>query len=1048
MIPLRLKLSGFLSYRDPVDVDFTSFDLACISGQNGAGKSSLLDAFTWALFGEARKRGEELIHTTSQSAEVALTFAYEENVYRIRRILGRGKSTVLEFQIADHRPSSTVNGQFSWRPLTEATSRATQARIESILRLDYDTFVNASFFLQGKADQFTQQKASERKRILGSILGLELWETYKTRAAERRKAVEAELNTLDGRLAEISAELGEEGARRERLQELESRLRELETARAAQEAILKQAEKIGILRDNQRKQVETLGATLERSRRELNLLTSRLAARETESAAQAGLVNRAADIEARYRAWEAARAALAQWETVAGQFRQAEKRRQPFLDAINAEKARLEQERQLLSDQLSVISEQFSTVESLQAQKTQFETALAASELKLKQRSEVERQQSIVARFREQAKLRQQPLDEINAERARLEQEIKTLKKQREVAESQRLAIQTLQNEQNELNEKLAEIETLLSQRFELDESLQLKRHRQIELRSENERLKVEMEQLDERIKKLETTEGAVCPLCGQPLNQDERIRLTADLKFEGKSKGDQYRSNKSEIDSIVPEIARLEKEIMGFSRVEKDKLFHVTALAKASERVQANQQTVNEWETQGDVRLTEITHLLENALFSPQSREALALIDQELWEIGKSLGLKPSLRSLAGPEQGKTVFDLVEEKVAEIETQLSELSKSENERVENTAKLAQITEKINAIQHEIATWQSKGQPRIQEIESSLEGEKYALEPRQFLAAVDAELKILNYDLAAHEAARLVEQEGRVVESEFRALEAARAALAPLERETTELRVEIQNRQSEIDHQEDVYAQAVAALQEAEAQTPDLANVEREFFRLKEAENVLNQQVGMAQQMVSVLEARRKQKKQVEGEREACALEIGRYKTLERAFGKDGVPALLIEQALPQIEEKANELLDRLSNGAMSVRFVTQAGYKDKKREDLKETLDIQISDGAGTRDYEMFSGGEAFRVNFAIRLALSEVLARRTGARLQTLVIDEGFGSQDALGRQRLVEAINTVRRDFAKILIITHLDELKDAFPNRIEVEKTPRGSSVRVM
>lgn len=131
----------------------------------------------------------------------------------------------------------------------------------------------------------------------------------------------------------------------------------------------------------------------------------------------------------------------------------------------------------------------------------------------------------------------------------------------------------------------------------------------------------------------------------------------------------------------------------------------------------------------------------------------------------------------------------------------------------------------------------------------------------------------------------------------------------------------------------------------------------------------------------------------------------------------------------------------------MSVRFVTQAAYKDRRREDLRETLDIQISDGAGTRDYEMFSGGEAFRVNFAVRLALSEVLAQRAGARLQSLVIDEGFGSQDAQGRQRLVEAINLVRQDFAKILVITHIDELKDAFPTRIEVEKTDRGSTVRV-
>lgn len=56
MIPLKLALSGFLSYQEAVEIDFTAFDLACISGPNGAGKSSLLDAITWALFGQARRR--------------------------------------------------------------------------------------------------------------------------------------------------------------------------------------------------------------------------------------------------------------------------------------------------------------------------------------------------------------------------------------------------------------------------------------------------------------------------------------------------------------------------------------------------------------------------------------------------------------------------------------------------------------------------------------------------------------------------------------------------------------------------------------------------------------------------------------------------------------------------------------------------------------------------------------------------------------------------------------------------------------------------------
>jgi exonuclease SbcC len=199
---------------------------------------------------------------------------------------------------------------------------------------------------------------------------------------------------------------------------------------------------------------------------------------------------------------------------------------------------------------------------------------------------------------------------------------------------------------------------------------------------------------------------------------------------------------------------------------------------------------------------------------------------------------------------------------------------------------------------------------------------------------------------------------------------------------------------------------------------------------------------------VEVLDSLRARRKGLAAEREEKLQLVARYKTLERAFGKDGVPALLIEQALPQIETRANDLLDRLSDGQMSIRFVTQAEYKDKKRDDLKETLEIQISDGAGMRPYEMYSGGEAFRVDFAIRLALSEILAQRKGARLQTLVIDEGFGSQDTQGRQRLIEAINIVKNDFAKILVITHLDELKDAFPTRIEVEKTERGSVVKVI
>jgi len=118
-----------------------------------------------------------------------------------------------------------------------------------------------------------------------------------------------------------------------------------------------------------------------------------------------------------------------------------------------------------------------------------------------------------------------------------------------------------------------------------------------------------------------------------------------------------------------------------------------------------------------------------------------------------------------------------------------------------------------------------------------------------------------------------------------------------------------------------------------------------------------------------------------------------------------------------------------------------------KSKDGVIETLDIKIFDELGPRSYETYSGGEAFRVNFALRIALSKLLARRAGARLQTLVIDEGFGTQDAFGRDRLIEAINSVSDEFERIIVITHIQELKDAFPTRIDVIKDADGAQLVV-
>jgi exonuclease SbcC len=167
-------------------------------------------------------------------------------------------------------------------------------------------------------------------------------------------------------------------------------------------------------------------------------------------------------------------------------------------------------------------------------------------------------------------------------------------------------------------------------------------------------------------------------------------------------------------------------------------------------------------------------------------------------------------------------------------------------------------------------------------------------------------------------------------------------------------------------------------------------------------------------------------------------------KELADAFGSNGIPAMLIENALPELEQDANDLLSRMTDNSTQVTFVTQRQGKSGK---AIETLDIKIADSAGTRPYEMFSGGEAFRINLAIRIALSRLLARRAGAELRFLLIDEGFGTQDAQGRDRLVEAIAAIADDFDKILVVTHIDELKDRFDVHIEVTKGNDGSRVAI-
>lgn len=206
-----------------------------------------------------------------------------------------------------------------------------------------------------------------------------------------------------------------------------------------------------------------------------------------------------------------------------------------------------------------------------------------------------------------------------------------------------------------------------------------------------------------------------------------------------------------------------------------------------------------------------------------------------------------------------------------------------------------------------------------------------------------------------------------------------------------------------------------------------------------EVEDGIRQQ-GIADERFRLIRTAKEELGIAKTEWDEAAADEARHRVLAKAFGRDGIPTLILENGIPLIEARANELLGRMPGG-FSVRLVTQ---RETKAGTQRETLDIVVGIAGRQRAYAMLSGGERLRVDFALRVALADVLVRRGGKSFETLWIDEGFGTQDRLGREALLEAISAVAEDFGLIVVVSHMDDITDRFETRVVVTKDGDGIS----
>ncbi|MDW7991069.1 MAG: SMC family ATPase [Anaerolineae bacterium] len=336
-------------------------------------------------------------------------------------------------------------------------------------------------------------------------------------------------------------------------------------------------------------------------------------------------------------------------------------------------------------------------------------------------------------------------------------------------------------------------------------------------------------------------------------------------------------------------------------------------------------------------------------------------------------------------------------------------------------------------------------QAEYDRLAATLAAEDYAHEARAALEEIRAQETALGYDAAAHEEARRAVRELGIYAERREQLTEARTGVEREERELARLEETRRRWEEQLAAEQARYGELEERARALKARLVEAPALEAELRRVEEEKFQADQRLGAARQRLAACDNLAREKENRLRQRAQLAHRASLYEELCTAFGIKGIPAMIIEAVIPEIEAEANHLLARMTAGRMHVRLETQ---REILSGEVRETLDIHIADELGERPYEMYSGGEQFRINFALRIALSRLLTRRAGAQLQTLFIDEGFGSQDPQGRERLVEAIHSIQDEFACILVITHLEDLRDAFPARIEVTKTPQGSVVNIL
>lgn len=1035
MIPQRVKLSGFLSYKDEQEVRFDGSPLWMLSGTNGSGKSSVFDALTFALFGHHRggsQSATELINKESNTLAVEFDFTLDGQLYRIKRTVRRRASGVASTQQVLKRAKSppVATGGDDWDPVPDTQLRARfDAWIKDKIGLDYESFTSSVLLLQGKSEKLLDSTPAGRAAVLARIVDLERYQKLHSKADEKRRELKAEVEGIANQLAALKevteADLAAATARIDTA---------LDWQTMTQERI-DHLDALGLQARNWADKQKTLDATREKLRTSESLLGHAVA------------------IEKDYVRLKELREVL------------------PAVTTVLSERGRvLESERK--TEQLTKQRDDRADARRV-ADHALDQARKKRDALRKTQAEDEAKQAALNARLRDLAAILEQvkQVEDAEAEVQRLERELKSLPADPEAA------VQTLQREQERLallSQHLALLERLHQDRSEITKVA----HAEKQARSEEAKLKADGIKAKREFEELEAVAKAARD---DRAAKDQAAAEARALASLARQLADEFKSLTGEKtcracgQELTPKHFADEKTKREHDAKDAEHKFHTLSSAATKARKLEDDMSAKEAADRAhlatmrdhykDAAAAVKQHTLDIKRLTDSCRQTyFALPDEFKLKLGRyepddwAAVTYPDRSDLTTLSTEAKTLDAVKRKhrtaqddAARVQTVRAKLDSARDRLAK--ARQSLPTADAAALRQEYAAKQSEDRS----VAAALKAGKAALavtetevdRQQRHLSEIDRDLTELAGKLNLEDASR--KQSSQTIDQMKKTLPAAwqkqldaagmgdRAkwqdeyeALAAKGTEANYTKLQaarggLESLRAEIAQLE----QEATAFPEAARRSPD--EIKALVLAAREEMKARNAELLAAQREKGMLDDYRLQRENLGDRYKDADVRLTRYKVLAELLGRDRLQRWLVEKAEAQIVDYANGVLDRLSGGQMFLRQVKAEGGGTEKAFDLECYNRVT---GGSPINVAFLSGSQRFRVAVSLALGIGQYASKQHRA-IESVIIDEGFGCLDRAGRQVMIQELQNLRGHLHCILLVSHQEEFADAFPDGYRFE-----------